>query len=96
MTRATDRDGNGDGFEILLAWSDVTLRVGPDETALQVLIAAGQPVEPGCQTGGCGQCATPYVEGDVVHKDVCLTPDDRARYFCPCVSRARTRIVLAL
>ncbi|MDX2155430.1 MAG: 2Fe-2S iron-sulfur cluster binding domain-containing protein [Hyphomicrobiaceae bacterium] len=83
-------------FEILLAWSDRTLIVGTSETALDVLVAAGIPVEPGCQTGGCGMCATEYVEGDIEHRDACLTAADRARYFCPCVSRARTRVVLAV
>lgn len=82
-------------FEILLAWSERTLHVGPGESALDVLLAAGVTVEPGCRTGGCGECATRYVEGDVVHKDYCLSIEDRATVFCPCVSRARTRIVLA-
>jgi len=37
-----------------------------------------------------------YVEGDLIHKDTCLSVADRAHYFCPCVSRARSRIVLPL
>ncbi len=81
-------------FEIHLVWSERTLIVPPDKTALQVLLDAGVPIEPGCQLGGCGMCATAYVEGDLIHKDACLTAVDRARYFCPCVSRAQTRIVL--
>lgn len=81
-------------FEIYLAWSDRCLRVEPDTTALAALLAAGVPVETGCQTGGCASCALAYVEGDVIHKDTCLSLADRAHYFCPCVSRARTRIVL--
>lgn len=83
-------------FEIILAWSERTLPVGPGETALQVLVRAGIPVEPGCTLGGCGMCATEYVEGDVIHKDTCLSLVDREHYFCPCVSRAHTRIVLPL
>lgn len=82
-------------FEIYLAWSDVTLTVGPTQSALQVLLEAGLPIEPGCQTGGCGTCVTEYVEGDVIHKDACLNTSEREHSFCPCVSRARTRIVLA-
>jgi ferredoxin len=82
-------------FEIYLSWSDVTLNVAPDKSALQVLLEAGLPIEPGCQTGGCGACATEYVEGDVVHKDACLSASDREHTFCPCVSRATSRIVLA-
>lgn len=83
-------------FEIFLAWSDQVLSVGPQDTALSVLVAAGVPIEPECGSGACGMCVTAYVEGDVVHKDSCLTPEDRTRNFCPCVSRATSRIVLAL
>jgi len=83
-------------FEILLAWSDKTLLVRAGESALEVMVAAGLSVEPGCQTGGCGMCATEYVEGDIIHKDACLTATDREHCFCPCVSRARSRVVLAL
>ncbi len=83
-------------FEIYLAWSDRRLAVAPHLSALQVLQAAGIAVEPGCQVGGCGLCRMAYVEGDVLHKDTCLNADERARYFCPCVSRATSRIVLAL
>lgn len=97
MTCCSDESGKpGATFEILLAWEETTLHVGPDETALGVLVAAGVPIDPGCGNGGCGTCVTQYVEGDVIHKDSCLSAADRAHYFCPCVSRARTRIVLAL
>lgn len=85
-----------DAFEIYLAWTDQVLVVLPDQSALDVLLAAGVAIEPGCMTGGCGECIIAYVEGDVVHKDACLNEADRARHFCPCVSRAKTRIVLAL
>jgi vanillate O-demethylase ferredoxin subunit len=83
-------------FEIYLAWSDRTLIVPAGQSALQVLLDAGIPIQPGCLNGGCGECVTEYVEGDVIHKDSCLNSDDRAHNFCPCVSRAATRIVLAL
>ena len=83
-------------FEILLAWSETTLVVGPHENARDVLVAAGVEIDPGCGVGSCGTCATAYVEGDIIHKDACLSVVDRERLFCPCVSRAHTRIVLAL
>ena len=85
----------GHAFDIYLAWSNRHLAVEANTTALNVLLAAGIAIEPGCQTGGCGMCAIPYVEGDLLHKDTCLTAADRQRYFCPCVSRAATRVVLA-
>ena len=53
-------------FEIYLAWSERVLGVGVDQSALDVLQAADSPIEPGCMTGGCGECRTAYVEGDVV------------------------------
>lgn len=95
---ANGRDSRDDRetFEIILAWSETVLTVHLGQSVLDVLANAGVDVEPGCGTGGCGTCAMPYVEGDLVHKDACLSPVDRERYFCPCVSRARTRIVLAL
>lgn len=84
----------GDTFEIWLVWSDVRLPVPPERTALAVLTDAGIPVEPGCLTGGCGECAMEYVDGEVDHKDSCLTPEDRRHLFCPCVSRARGTLAL--
>lgn len=82
-------------FEIFLAWSDVTLHVPLEKSALEILLQAGMPISPGCLSGACGECATDFVEGDVVHKDSCLNAVERAHKFCPCVSRARSRIVLA-
>lgn len=96
MSRSGDSSSvPGGGFEIFLVWTETTLIVGPEETALDVMLRAGLPVEPGCRTGGCGECVTEYVEGDIIHKDACLQLIERDRYFCPCVSRARTRIVIA-
>jgi ferredoxin len=89
------REGGG-AFEILLIWSETTLSVGAQQTALAALVEAGVSVEPGCLTGGCGMCVTEYVEGDVIHKDSCLSAQEQEHYFCPCVSRARTRIVIAI
>lgn len=81
-------------FEIWLVWSDVRLTVPSDRSALAVLLDAGVVIEPGCMTGGCGECATEYVEGDVVHKDACLSLDERKRLFCPCVSRAHGTLAM--
>ena len=81
-------------FEVWLVWSDVRLTVEENQTTLAALEAAGVAVEPGCMTGGCGGCATEFVEGNIDHKDTCLNADDRKRLFCPCVSRASGTLVL--
>jgi hypothetical protein len=85
----------GAAFDIYLAWSDRNVRVHADTTALAALLAAGVPVELGCQTDGCCACCA-LVERALIHKVTCLCVADRARYFCPCVSLAAPRIVLAL
>lgn len=84
----------GSGFEIWLVWSDRRITVADGQSAMDMLIAAGVPVEPGCRIGSCGGCVTPYVEGDLIHKDSCLSTDEREHHFCPCVSRARGMLVL--
>lgn len=89
-----EQEIRGESFEIWLVWSDVRLSVGEHQTALSVLEQAGLPIEPGCMTGGCGECATEYVEGNVEHKDTCLNADERQRQFCPCVSRASGTLIL--
>jgi len=40
-------------------------------------------------------CVTAHVEGDIIQRDNYLSASDRERYFCPCASRAKTRIILA-
>jgi ferredoxin len=89
---AEDQQVVADTFEIYLAWSDTTLTARPRQTALQVLTEASVAVEPGCQTGGCGMCATAFV-GETLSTRTHVSA--RERYSCPCVSRARKRIVLA-
>lgn len=81
-------------FEIWLVWSERSLEVPAGVSAVHVLREAGVPVDIGCENGECGTCATEYVEGDVIHRDICLTEATRQHEFCPCVSRARGRLVL--
>lgn len=81
-------------FEIYLVWADTILTVNSHESALDVLLAAGVAVQPSCRSGYCGECAMTYIEGDIIHKDSCLNNGDRKHVFCPCVSRAQSRIVV--
>ncbi len=85
---------SNEAFEIWLVWSDRILHVPAGVSVLEVLQAAGVPVDVGCENGECGTCATEYVEGEIVHRDTCLSAATREHEFCPCVSRARGRLVL--
>ncbi len=84
------------GCEIWLVWSDRRIEVPHGSSLLDALLAAGVNVEPGCRVGSCGECITDYVEGDIIHKDSCLSEEDRRHRFCPCVSIARGRLALPL
>ncbi len=88
-----------EAFEVVLATSGHTLRVGPDRSILQAVRDAGVPVLFSCQEGTCGTCETDVLEGRPDHRDSLLT--DEEREACDtmfiCVSRSRdARLVLDL
>ena len=61
--------------------------------------AAGIEVPSSCIQGVCGSCETRVLDGVPDHRDVILTPDERAqnRTMMICVSGAKTqRLVLDL
>jgi tetrachlorobenzoquinone reductase len=87
------------GFEVVLARRGRTVAVPPGKTILAALNAAG--IEPNCSCvqGVCGTCETRVLDGVPDHRDVILTPEERAenRTMMICVSGAKTaRLVLDL
>lgn len=87
------------GFEVVLARSGRTVAVPPGRTILDALNAAG--IEPACSCvqGVCGTCETRVLDGVPEHRDVILTPEERAqsRTMMICVSGSKTgRLVLDL
>jgi ferredoxin len=88
-----------ESFEVELARSGRTLTVPTDRSILEVIVAAGIPVESSCQEGTCGTCETPVLAGQVDHRDSLLSPDEQALNdtMFLCVSRAACpRLVLDL
>lgn len=103
VERFHPRDGALDGergaFEVELAYSGLTLSVGPDETIVDVVLRAGIDVPTSCREGTCGTCETVVLEGEPDHRDSFLTPEERAsgETMMICCSRSRTpRLVLDL
>ena len=102
------RDGDGDAdvaaepgeaFEVELAASGRTVAVPPGTSILAALEGAGLAVLSSCQEGTCGTCETGVLEGEPDHRDVVLTPAERAAndVMMICVSRSRSpRLVLDL
>lgn len=89
----------GDAFEVTLARSRVTCRVGPAESILDALARHGFVHASSCEQGVCGTCLARVLEGTPEHRDHFLSEEERAAgdQLLPCVSRARgTKLVLDL
>lgn len=89
----------GGGFEVVLARSGRTVAVPAGKTILDALADAGIPVRHSCLEGVCGTCETTVIEGIPDHRDMVLSPQERAsnRTIMICCSRAKgERLVLDL
>jgi ferredoxin-NADP reductase len=96
---ARDGDAVDTGFEVELAASGRTFAVAPGTSILETLEAAGLAVLSSCQEGTCGTCETGVLAGEPDHRDVVLTPAERAAndVMMICVSRScSARLVLDL
>lgn len=78
-------------FQVTVAETGRKLRIGADENLLDVLIASGHDVLFDCRRGECGLCKLQATEPctNIDHRDVFLSPSERARNdcLCACVSR---------
>jgi vanillate O-demethylase ferredoxin subunit len=73
-----------------LAQSGLQLEVKPGTSLLDALMQADQFVAYDCKRGECGQCWAPVLAGEPLHRDVCLTPAQRAQGVCLCVGWSRS------
>lgn len=86
-------------IEIQLARSGAIYLVPADDSILHVLRENGIHVPCACEEGVCGTCETAVLEGEPQHRDLLLSPEERAagRTMMICVSRANSqRLVLDL
>lgn len=86
-------------FDVVLAQSGVTHRVGAHQSILDCLIDHGCDPLFDCKRGECGVCAVPVIEGEVDHRDYVLSASEKAsnQVIQICISRARgPRLVLDL
>jgi phthalate 4,5-dioxygenase reductase component len=79
-----DRD-----FTVRNARTGEIVAVPANATILEALRAAGSRVPSSCESGTCGSCKTRLVGGEVEHRDLVLTDEERRRHILICVSRAR-------
>jgi phthalate 4,5-dioxygenase reductase subunit len=77
-------------FDVRLARSGRTVRVGADESILDALRRAGLTLASSCESGTCGTCRTGLVSGEADHRDLVLDEAAREHAVMICVSRARS------
>jgi cytochrome P450/ferredoxin-NADP reductase len=89
-------DTDGESFEVIARHSGVTVVVEPGETIAEKLIEQDVPVNMSCQSGVCGTCLTPVLEGTPDHRDLFLTDKEKSRNesMTICCSRSQTRTLV--
>lgn len=99
---AAAADTSADGsFDVVIASTGATVRVDKDQAIVKALASHGVQVPTSCEQGVCGTCLVRVLEGDIEHRDMFLTDEERKAndQFTPCVSRAKAgckRLVLDL
>ena len=85
-------------FEVELASSGAVVAVPADQTLLDALEASAVMVLYDCRKGECGLCSVPVKCGEIVHRDIFLSDEEKAsgNVMQVCVSRGKGRIVLDL
>jgi len=83
----------GKAFQAKLVRSNLTVDVGPEQSILEAVEAAGVDAPYLCRGGACGQCETAVVscDGELEHNDHFLEPEDKAsgKKIMICVSRIK-------
>lgn len=88
-----------DAFEVTLARSGGTYVIPEGQSIVDVLAQHGVQIEVSCEQGVCGTCMTGVVSGTPDHRDVFLSPEEKAGgdVMLPCVSRCKSpKLVLDL
>ncbi len=79
------------GFTVELLRSDLTIDVGPGQSIIEALKAANVEVETSCEAGVCGTCVVDYLDGEPVHNDVVLMPDEQETSVALCVAGCKSK-----
>lgn len=77
-------------FKVTIKSTGASFDVPAGTSILEVLRSAGHNVAFSCESGTCGSCKTKLAAGDVDHRDLVLTDQEKPSHIMICVSRART------
>lgn len=75
---ARDAPATSGGFSVVLARSGRTVDIPEGRSILETLLDAGIDVPYACQMGTCATCETRVIEGIPDHRDVVLSPEEKA------------------
>ena len=77
-------------FRVSIPEQDKVIEVTAEETLLEALLAAGVDAPYSCKGGGCGQCEVVVVSGEVDHRDIFYSDQERAerKVILTCCSRS--------
>ena len=88
----THTENSKDGeFTVELLRSGVSVEVVSGQTIIEALQAANIDIETSCEAGVCGTCVVDYVEGEPVHNDVVLMPDEQEKSVALCVAGCKSK-----
>ena len=77
-------------FDVKIASTGAVFKIPGDKTVTAFLEEQGVKIPTSCEQGMCGTCKIKVLEGEVDHRDKCLSPEQKAEgLFLACVSRAK-------
>jgi phthalate 4,5-dioxygenase reductase component len=77
-------------FEVKLAKSGEIYEVAAHVSILDTLRKHGHVLASSCESGTCGTCRCRFIEGEVDHRDLVLSDDEKKQDIMICVSRAKS------
>ncbi len=86
----------GDPFDVELSSTRDAFTVDSGVSLLESLLARGYKIPSLCRQGVCGECRVPVRSGEILHRDLFLTSDERRNSMMACVSRGSGRLELDL
>jgi ferredoxin-NADP reductase len=93
---SADTEATLDSFDVRVASSGQTVRVGKTTSIVEALASIGIEVDTSCGEGVCGTCMVDVVSGEPEHRDHCLSKAERASnsVICCCISRSRSPVLV--
>ncbi|KAL7786649.1 pyruvate kinase-like protein [Trichoderma ceciliae] len=92
---AFSADTTGDPFEAqIVNRKNKVVKVGEEESLLEVLQREFDDIPSSCEVGNCGTCRVTVKSGEVLHRGSALLPDEKGSFMLTCVSRGVGRIAI--